>query len=109
MIAMLVSLVAELIVLLAVAVVLSSYERRSMSLLHNRDAPIAYMLVGLGQPVADGGKLLMKSTIHSLLLGIHALAMHGMHGATLWCTHTYGVRSQLCTYVLEIPMAVDIT
>ena len=57
------SLVVELVVLLAMSVVLSSYERRCMSLLHNRDAPIAYLLAGLGQPVADGGKLLMKTTV----------------------------------------------
>ena len=53
----------EFIVLLVVAVVLSSYERRAMSLLHNRDAPIAYLLLGLGQPIADGGKLLMKAVV----------------------------------------------
>ena len=52
----------EVVVMLAMAVVLSSYERRSMSLLHNRDAPIAYLLSGLGQPIADGGKLVMKGT-----------------------------------------------
>ena len=51
--------------MLAMAVVLSSYERRSMSLLHNRDAPIAYLLSGLGQPVADGGKLVMKGTVET--------------------------------------------
>jgi len=51
----------QFIAMLAVSVVLSSYERRSMALLHNRDAPIAYLLMGLGQPIGDGGKLLMKS------------------------------------------------
>jgi len=53
----------ELITMLALAVALSSYERRSMSLLHNRDAPIAYLLLGMGQPIADGGKLVMKTSI----------------------------------------------
>ena len=62
MVSLVVSLLVELLVLLALAVVLSGYERRSMALLHNRDAPIAYLLLGVGQPVADGGKLLMKST-----------------------------------------------
>ena len=47
--------------MLALAVVLSGYERRSMSLLHNRDAPITYLLLGLGQPIADGAKLILKS------------------------------------------------
>lgn len=51
--------------MLALAVVLSSYERRSMSLLHNRDAPIAYLLLGLGQPIADGGKLVMKTMVQT--------------------------------------------
>jgi len=54
--------------MLAMAVVLSSYERRSMSLLHNRDAPIAYLLSGLGQPVADGGKLVMKGTVRTYMI-----------------------------------------
>ena len=49
--------------MLAMAVVLSSYDRRSMSLLHNRDAPISYLLSGLGKPTADGGKLVMKGTV----------------------------------------------
>ena len=53
----------EVVVLLALAIVLSSYERRSMSLLHNRDAPVVYLLLGMGQPVADGGKLLAKSMV----------------------------------------------
>ncbi len=53
----------ELVAMLALSVVLSSYERRSMSLLHNRDAPIAYLLLGMGQPIADGGKLVMKTSV----------------------------------------------
>jgi len=53
--------------MLAMAVILSSYERRSMSLLHNRDAPIAYLLSGLGQPVADGGKLVIKGTVRTYM------------------------------------------
>ena len=61
-----VSLLVEVLSLLALSVVLSSYERRSMSLLHNRDAPVAYLIAGLGQPVADGGKLLMKTTVYSM-------------------------------------------
>ena len=61
-----VSVLAELVVLLALAIVLSSYERRSMSLLHNRDAPIAYLLLGMGQPVADGAKLLLKSMVRAI-------------------------------------------
>ena len=32
-----------------------------MALLHHRDAPVAYLLLGLGQPIVDGGKLLMKT------------------------------------------------
>ena len=56
-------MLVEVVVMLAMAVVLSSYERRSMSLLHNRDAPISYLLSGLGQPIADGGKLVMKGTV----------------------------------------------
>ena len=52
---------AELVVILAMAIVLSSYERRAMSLLHNRDAPVVYLLLGMGQPIADGGKLILKS------------------------------------------------
>ena len=63
MTSLLVMILVELVVLLAVAVVLSSYERRTMALVHNRDSPIVYMLSGLGQPVVDGGKLLMKSTV----------------------------------------------
>jgi len=58
---MLVLSIVQLLSMLALAVVLSGYERRAMALLHHRDAPIAYLLLGLGQPVADGGKLLMKS------------------------------------------------
>ena len=57
---MLVLSIVQLLSMLALAVVLSGYERRAMALLHHRDAPIAYLLLGLGQPVADGGKLLMK-------------------------------------------------
>jgi len=57
--------VVEVLVLLVLAVVLSGYERRSMALLHNRDAPIAYLLLGMGQPIADGGKLLMKGVVRS--------------------------------------------
>ena len=53
----------EVIVLLAIAVVLSSYERRTMALLHNRDSPVVYLLTGVGQPIGDGGKLLMKSSV----------------------------------------------
>ena len=53
----------EVLVLLALSVVLSSYERRVMALLHNRDAPVVYLVGGLAQPVGDGGKLLMKSTV----------------------------------------------
>ena len=55
-------ILVETLVLLAVAVVLSSYERRCMALLHNRDSPTVYLITGIGQPIADGGKLLMKST-----------------------------------------------
>ena len=67
-------LVVELLVLLAIAVVLSSYERRTMALLHNRDSPVVYMLSGIGQPVGDGGKLLLKSTVLlSLLLTIASI------------------------------------
>ena len=58
---MVVLVLAQLVSMLALAVVLSGYERRAMSLIHHRDAPIAYLLLGLGQPIADGGKLLMKS------------------------------------------------
>jgi len=36
-----------------------------MALVHNRDAPVIYLLGGMGQPVADGGKLVMKSTVNS--------------------------------------------
>ena len=53
----------HVITMLALAVVLSGYERRAMALLHNRDAPLAYLLLGLGQPIADGGKLLMKTCV----------------------------------------------
>ena len=60
---MVILLLVECIVLLALAVVLSGYERRCMSLLHNRDGPVVYLLLGLGQPVVDGGKLLMKSMV----------------------------------------------
>ena len=61
MVHMLVVSLLQTITLLALSVVLSGYERRSMALLHNRDAPVAYLLLGLGQPIADGGKLVIKS------------------------------------------------
>ena len=67
--------------MLAMAVILSSYERRSMSLLHNRDAPIAYLLSGLGQPVADGGKLVIKGTVTV----IHYVSMMYLRR---WCVST---------------------
>ena len=57
-------LLVELVTMLALSIVLSSYERRSMSLLHNRDAPITYLMLGMGQPIADGGKLVMKTSIY---------------------------------------------
>ena len=43
------------------AVLLSAYERRGMAYLHHRDGPTAYLLLGLGQPVAEGLKLLLKT------------------------------------------------
>ena len=61
MLSMLVLVLVQLLSMLALAVVLSGYERRAMALLHHRDAPVAYLLLGLGQPIVDGGKLLMKS------------------------------------------------
>ncbi len=52
----------EALSLLAYVIILSSYERRMMSLMHNRDAPISWLLLGMGQPIADGAKLLLKGT-----------------------------------------------
>ena len=49
--------------MLALAVVMSGYERRAMAMLHNRDAPIVYLLLGIGQPIADAGKLVTKSMV----------------------------------------------
>ena len=63
-------LLIEIVVLLALAVVLSGYERRCMSLLHNRDGPVVYLILGLGQPIVDGGKLLMKSMLWSITVAI---------------------------------------
>ena len=54
-------MLVDLVALLAYAVVLSSYERRSMALLHNRDAPITWCLSGIAQPLVDGAKLLTKT------------------------------------------------
>ena len=58
-------MLVHLIAMLALSVVLSGYERRAMALLHNRDGPICYLLLGLGQPIADGGKLVLKSVVHA--------------------------------------------
>ena len=68
--------------LLAISVVLSSYERRVMSLLHNRDAPVVYLVSGLAQPVADGGKLVMKSTVVTLLLVDEVTTEHSLVTST---------------------------
>ena len=73
-----VMVLVEVIVLLAVSVVLSSYERRVMALVHNRDAPIVYMVSGMGQPIADGGKLTMKST-----RGIHTQGEGQRHSMSM--------------------------
>ena len=54
----------EVLAILGYVVVLSSYERRCMALLHGRDGPTAYMLLGLAQPIADGAKLLCKGVVH---------------------------------------------
>ena len=53
--------VVELLGLLGMAVLLSAYERRGMAYLHHRDGPTAYLLLGLGQPIAEGLKLLLKT------------------------------------------------
>ena len=63
MLAPAVAQLVELVCMLALAVLLSGYERRTMAMLHNRDAPTVYLLLGLGQPIADAGKLVAKSTI----------------------------------------------
>ena len=51
MLSMLVLVLVQLLSMLALAVVLSGYERRAMALLHHRDAPVAYLLLGLGNPL----------------------------------------------------------
>ena len=61
---------ADVVCALALSVVMSSYERRCMSLLHNRDAPVAYLLMGLGQPVADGAKLVLKGVHTGIMCGV---------------------------------------
>ena len=71
------SYLAELVSMLALAVVLSGYERRTMSMLHNRDAPVVYLLLGLGQPIGDAGKLVSKSMVVLYHYGYSCL-LHGM-------------------------------
>nr|ATQ37458.1 NADH dehydrogenase subunit 1 [Diplonema ambulator] len=70
----------DIIALLAYAVVLSSYERRCMAMLHMRDAPTCWGALGLLQPLADGGKLLLKAWVtpavgDSILTGIMLAAL----------------------------------
>nr|QHQ98658.1 NADH dehydrogenase subunit 1 [Diplonema japonicum] len=65
MLYILVMQLCDVVALLAYAVVLSSYERRIMSLMHSRDAPVAWAVLGLAQPLADGAKLVAKSTATS--------------------------------------------
>nr|APQ44785.1 NADH dehydrogenase subunit 1 [Diplonema papillatum] len=58
---LLLHVLVDAVAMLACAVVLSTMERRCMSSLHNRDGPVSWGLSGVLQPLADGGKLLLKS------------------------------------------------
>jgi hypothetical protein len=82
--------------MLALAVVLSGYERRTMSMLHNRDAPVVYLLLGLGQPIADAGKLVSKSM--ATLYHSQGLHVVGSCTYTSYATYRY-VRMVLLRYV----------
>ena len=73
--------VVDIVIVLVVAVVLSGYERRTMSMIHNRDGPVCYLVSGIGQPVADGGKLLAKSVVVQYILYIGCL----LGGCPLLC------------------------
>ena len=52
----------ELVATLAMAILLSGYERRAMAHLHQRDAPTVLLVLGMGQPVVEGAKLTSKAT-----------------------------------------------
>ena len=52
----------ETISVLAYAILVSSYERRGMAYLHERDGPTVYGVLGLVQPLVEGAKLLLKGT-----------------------------------------------
>nr|QHQ98673.1 NADH dehydrogenase subunit 1 [Rhynchopus humris] len=71
MLHLIVLVLVDVLVVLALAVVLSSYERRCMSFVHQRDGPTVYMLLGMGQPIVDGAKLLLKglSSTHGVHVG----------------------------------------
>ena len=53
---------AQILSVLLLAVILSGYERRSMAAVHRRDGPTYHLILGMGQPVVEGAKLLLKST-----------------------------------------------
>ena len=52
----------DILSVIASAVVLSAVERRVMAAIHRRDGPAVHGILGMLQPVADGLKLMVKST-----------------------------------------------
>ena len=60
MVASILLALVDMLLVLLYAVVLSGYERRAMALLHNRDGPVVWGVLGLAQPLTDGTKLLTK-------------------------------------------------
>jgi len=44
-----------------------------MSFIHQRDGPTVYLLLGMGQPLADGAKLLLKSMSTSSISSLHTV------------------------------------
>ena len=62
--------VADVVSILAAAVVVSAMERRIMAAIHRRDGPNAHGILGLLQPVADGVKLFLKGTYIAGILSV---------------------------------------
>lgn len=57
--------ISESIIVIGLAVVYASSERRGLGSLHAREGPVFTGLHGLGQPLVDAGKLLSKSIVVS--------------------------------------------